>query len=266
MARILVFDSGVGGLSVLDEIKGAVPPSSFIYVADNGFYPYGSKSESALVSRVTQVLSAAVEGTQPDIVVVACNSASTVALPALRAEIKVATVGTVPAIKPACQASRSRVIGLLGTPGTVKRAYTDDLIEAHGEGCQVIRFGATDLVDLAERKLAGERVTSGQVAGAVRGLFKQTGSNLIDHVVLACTHFPLLAEELRAVSRSEIVWVDSGKAIARRVASLLEAGGVASDNGVGSNIALFTRAHESAEALRPALVARGFDEVSYLEL
>ena len=222
MATAIVFDSGVGGLSVFDCIAAALPGLRLLYVADNAYFPYGTKEEAALVTRVRDLLAGLTERLHPDLIVVACNTASTVALPALRDALAVPIVGTVPAIKPAAQTSVTRVIGLLGTPGTVRRQYTQALIDEFAPDCTVLRHGSAELVELAEQKLRGEAIAPAAIERALAGLFDQPGGERIDTVVLACTHFPLLADELAAGAPRPLHWIDSGAAIARRVAALLD--------------------------------------------
>lgn len=219
---VLVFDSGVGGLSVLGEIARALPAARLVYAMDDAGFPYGTRTEGELLARLPDLLCDLVARSDPDIAVIACNTASTIALPALRTRLAIPVVGTVPAIKPAAEASRSRVIGLLGTPGTVRRGYTQGLIDEFAGDCTVFRHGSAELVALAEAKLRGAAVDPAAVAEAVAGLFAQPGSDEIDVVVLACTHFPLLGPELAAATAASIRWVDSGAAIARRAAALLQ--------------------------------------------
>jgi glutamate racemase len=259
--RVLVFDSGVGGLTVLDEIRRRLPGTRLDYCADSAAFPYGLKSEAALVDRLPRLLAHLVERCQPQVVVVACNTASTVALPALRRALAVPVVGTVPAIKPAAAASRSRVIGLLGTPGTVRRRYTQDLIEAFAPDCRVVRHGAAELVELAEAKLRARPVGQAALRAAVEGLFAQPGSDAIDTVVLACTHFPLLRDELRATFGAELTWIDSGAAIARRVDDLLAGSPEVSAGPAPRGRAIFTAEPPELAALTPALARRGLDEL-----
>ena len=266
MATAIVFDSGVGGLSVFDCIAAALPGLRLLYVADNAYFPYGTKEEGALAARVRDLLVGLTKRLQPDLIVVACNTASTVALPALRDALAVAIVGTVPAIKPAAQASVTRVIGLLGTPGTVRRQYTQALIAEFAPDCTVLRHGSAELVELAERKLRGESVAPAAINRALAGLIEQPGGERMDTVVLACTHFPLLAEELAAGAPRPLRWIDSGAAIARRVASLLD-GAVASASADAPprHRAVFTARAAAVEKLRPALSLRGLDEIEFME-
>jgi glutamate racemase len=267
MPRILVFDSGVGGLSVLDCIAAALPQVELLYAADNAYFPFGTKEEAALVARVDRVLTALVQRVAPDLIVIACNTASTVALPAVRASVAMPVVGTVPAIKPAAEASVTRTIGLLGTPGTVRRKYTQALIDEFAADCTVLRHGSAELVELAERKLCGEPIDADGIDDALAGLFRQRGGGDIDTVVLACTHFPLLGPELSARSPRPLRWIDSGAAIARRVATLLPDPAPGAPTGAAStHRALFTARTSAVEGLHPALARRGLERIEFIEL
>ena len=216
-AHVLVFDSGVGALSIIREIRKLVPQCSISYGSDTAFFPYGNKPETELVERVDAVLKAMEVRCKPDIIVVACNTASTVALPKIRDHFKIPTVGVVPAIRPAAQRSQSKVIGLLATPGTVARDYTHQLIKDFASDCTVISVGSSELVQQAERKLRGLSIDQNLIDEWVSRLWLQPKGDQIDTIVLACTHFPLLLPELANTSRANITWIDSGEAIARRV-------------------------------------------------
>jgi glutamate racemase len=264
MPRILVFDSGVGGLSVLDCIVAVLPRLDLVYAADNAYFPFGTKEESALVARMEHILTALARRYAPELIVIACNTASTVALPAVRAAVAMPVVGTVPAIKPAAEASVTRTIGLLGTPGTVRRRYTQTLIDEFAADCTVVRHGSAELVELAERKLSGDAVDARAVDTALAGLFRQPGAGDMDTVVLACTHFPLLGPELAARSPPHLRWIDSGPAIARRVAMLLDRD-AAGPAGRPVHRAVFTARTTAVDRLRPALDCRGLGEVAFLD-
>ena len=220
-AHVLVMDSGVGGLSVSAEIRHRLPDVAQSYLADDAFRPYGDKTEAQIRARLPGLLAPVVDMLEPDIVVIACNTASTTALPAIRAALDVPVVGVVPAIKPAARLSRTKTIAVLGTPGTVRRSYVDALIDQHADGCHVRLKGSVALVAQAEAKLAGLPVDMDVVRAEVAPLFSDRTGADVDAVVLACTHFPLIVEELQAATRQSVAWVDSGEAIARRVASLL---------------------------------------------
>ena len=257
--RALIFDSGLGGLSVFQEIAARLPGLACVYAADTAFFPYGTKAEEDLVRRLPRLLTALAARYCPDIAVIACNTASTVALPPIRVALSQPVVGTVPAIKPAARLSRSRVIGLLGTPGTVRRAYTDRLIDQFAGDCRVLRHGSAELVALAEEKLRSGRVALERVRAAVAPLWAQPGASDIDVLVLACTHFPLLREELQAVVPTGVTLIDSGEAIARRVADLLPEGNTTATR---THVAVATAATHGNEASFEAL---GFARVDLFD-
>lgn len=216
LPNILVFDSGVGGLTITKEIAKLIPRSNITFAADNAAFPYGTKKEQDLVARISLVLNRLQVLTDADIIVVACNSASTLALPKLRQTFSVPIVGVVPAIKPAAKLTQSKVIGLLATPGTITRDYTDNLIKDFAENCAIVRVGSNKLVHLAEQKLMGKAIEERDVDCEL-GNFHQAMPQGLDTIVLACTHFPLLVEELQRCLPSVYHWIDSGSAIANRV-------------------------------------------------
>ena len=223
MKRVLVFDSGIGGLSVLDAILASGYGLELDYVADTAWLPYGLKSDAQLRARVPALLTRLVAQWAPDLVVLACNTASTIALEPTRAALSVPVVGVVPPIKPAAALTRTGVIGLLATPATVQRAYTTDLVAEFAADKRVIRFGSAALVEAAERKLRGAAFDASAITEAIEGLFGAPGGAEIDVVALACTHFPLLAQELADAAPHPCGWLDSGDAIARRLAHMLSA-------------------------------------------
>ena len=246
--HVLVMDSGVGGLSVSAEIRARLPGVAQSYLADDAFRPYGEKTERELRARLPGLLAPAVDMLRPDVLVIACNTASTTALPAIRAAVPVPVVGVVPAIKPAAKLSRTKTIAVLGTPGTVRRSYVDALIEQFADGCHVRLKGSVALVAEAEAKLAGRAVDMNVVRRELSPLFAGEAGMDVDAVVLACTHFPLLVDEMRAATRQSVAWVDSGEAIARRVESLLPA--VGSAEPPSRDIAFSTARGRDAERLR----------------
>jgi glutamate racemase len=254
---ILVFDSGVGGLSVAAEIAALLPEAPLLYVCDNAYFPYGTKPEAALVDRVAGVVEATVSRHAPRLVVIACNTASTVALPRLRAGVAAPIVGVVPAIKPAAAASRNRVIGLLGTPGTVRRRYTQELIDRFAGDCTLIRIGSAELVEMAEAKLRGAAVDQAALAAILAGFFAPEQGAMADTVVLACTHFPLLRDELAAVAPAGTAFVDSGAAVAQRVRAILPPGGTPGTPRPSHRV-LFTAPERAAAAGGAAFERRGF--------
>jgi len=157
-SRALIFDSGVGGLSVVAEIRRRLPELSLDYVADDAFRPYGEKTAAELQARLPALLATLCDMLRPDIIVIACNTASTTALKHIRAAVSVPVVGVVPAIKPAAAVTRTGTLAVLGTPGTVAREYVDDLITEFASKKNVLLQGSVNLVDMAEDKLAGRAV------------------------------------------------------------------------------------------------------------
>ena len=262
----LVFDSGVGGLSVLREIAALLPQLRLTYAADNAFFPYGTKTEAELVARVSAVMRALVETARPDIVVIACNTASTTALAAVRQFLTIPVVGVVPAIKPAAAASESRVIGLLGTKATVATAYTAALIKQFANGCKVLTHGSPELVEAAERKLQGLPPGKAEIAAAIASLFNQPGGDRLDTVVLGCTHFPLLRDELAAAALHPVAWMDSGTAIARRVATILAVSAPDGPVAAPQHKAVFTAATPGVHRMRPGLEGFGLSEIAFLRI
>ncbi|MFQ6372243.1 glutamate racemase [Shewanella sp. YIC-542] len=214
---ILVFDSGVGGLSVLQEIRQLLPGQHYHYLFDNARLPYGELEESELIRGCVALITPMVAQLKADIVVIACNTASTLVLPALRQQLSVPVVGVVPAIKPAAQLSVRQHIGLLATPGTIKRRYTQELIHRYADNCRVELFGSSELVMLAEQKIAGMPIVPQQL----QKLLAPVCQSSMDVLVLGCTHFPMLKTEIHQVLGEGIQLLDSGAAIARRVKTLL---------------------------------------------
>jgi len=256
-APILFFDSGVGGLSVLAPTRALLPTAPIVYAADNAGFPYGTKSEAEIAARVPELLGRLVERFAPRLVVIACNTACTIALDHVRAALDVPVVGTVPAIKPAAEMNKSGAIGVLGTQATIRQRYVDDLAARFAAGRTMVRHGSSELVEIAERKLAGDLVTVDEVRSATLPLFDQEGGAEIDVVVLACTHFPLLEDEL-SLAFPAIAWVDGGAGIARRVAYLTR--GQPWPDSYPGGVAVFT-GEPPNQALIETLAAYGLAEV-----
>ncbi|WP_448501752.1 glutamate racemase [Sphingomonas sp.] len=219
---LLFFDSGVGGLSVLAPTRALLPRAPIVYAADAAGYPYGVRSEADIAARVPALLGRLVERYRPRMIVIACNTASTIALAAVRSALDVPVVGTVPAIKPAALVSATRTIGVLGTPATVRQPYVDDLAARFAADCHVLRHGSSELVALAEAELRGDAGSDSAYRAVLSGLFDRPGGDAIDVVVNACTHFPLVAHRLAAVAPRAIRFIDGGEGIARRIAHLTE--------------------------------------------
>jgi glutamate racemase len=220
-APVLLFDSGVGGLTVLAEVRKVLPEAPIVYVADTAGLPYGAKTEAQIAARVAGLLGRLTERLHPRLVCIACNTASTIALGMVREVLEVPVVGTVPAIKPAAAMTRTGVIGLLGTEATIRQGYVDRLEAEFAQGKTLLRHAAPGLVDAAEMKLRGGRADPAAIASAVAGLRAIPGGDEIDTVVLACTHFPLLESELAQAFGPGVRFVHGAEGIARQVARLL---------------------------------------------
>lgn len=253
---ILVFDSGVGGISVYLDIKKQLPNADYIYLFDNEAYPYGELEQTILIERVEKLILHAVEKHWIDIVVIACNTASTIVLPNLREKLQVPVVGVVPAIKPASSFSK-KAIGLIATPATIKREYTHQLIKDFSLDKTVELIGSTELVDMAEGKLRGHSIEMKRLEEILKPLI-----NTVDVVVLGCTHFPLIKQEIALVLGQDVKLIDSGEAIARRVASLVP---YSANKGRGSRCKIYSSAAPKEEAaLNITLSKIGFETIEML--
>ncbi len=253
---VLVFDSGLGGLSVLRTIQVLLPERRSVYLADDAGFPYGKRTDADLVDRVMTLIGEAVTAYDPAAVVIACNTASTLVPPPLRARYAVPFVGTVPAIKPAAAQTQSGIVAVLATPGTVKRDYTRELIAQFAGRCHVSLVGAPDLAALAERHLAGEAVDMDALAEQIGPCFVTLEGRRTDSVVLACTHYPFLIEQMEAVAPWPVDWHDPAPAIARQVARVLGAAPLARDAAPSahlhqdqSNLAVFTGGRPASPAI-----------------
>jgi glutamate racemase len=263
MTRALVFDSGVGGLTIADELRKAAPAWTVDYAADSGFFPYGVKTDAELRARLPDLCAALVSIARPDVLVIACNTASTLSLADIRARVGIPVVGTVPAIKPAADMTKTGVIGVLATPGTVRRAYLDDLERQFAAGKTVVRRGTAGLVDIAERAARGQKVDEGAVAHAVRPMFDPPDGPRIDVVVLACTHFPLIREAIAAACPPGVTLIDTGAAVARQALRVAPAVSQAAE---GPPVAYITGGVANHPAIAPALARFGYDDVRVVDL
>jgi glutamate racemase len=249
-----VFDSGLGGLTVLREIVRVRADAHYVYVADDAFFPYGHHSEDRIIARVVPLIGELISAHAPDLVVIACNTASTLVMSHLRGAYKVPFVGTVPAIKPACASSKTKRVSVLGTKGTVKREYTRALIRDFAEGCEVTLVGSADLASLAEAALSGIEVDDAEISAEIAPCFvggSENGSVRTDTVVLACTHYPLLMDRLVRLAPWPVDWIDPAPAIARRVADLLKPAGSKADHAGAEMIFTSRRPHTLSRALMP---------------
>jgi glutamate racemase len=257
-APLLFFDSGIGGLSVLRAVRAALPSAPIVYAADYAGLPYGTKSEAEIAARVPALLGRLVERFRPRLVTIACNTACTIALNHVRAALDVPVVGTVPAIKPAAETTRTGVIGLLGTAATIRQPYVDRLQDAHAAGMTLLRHAAPELVEAAEAKMRGEAVNSAIYLRAMRGLTGTPDGDRLDVTILGCTHFPLVQTEL-ALAAPGMQFVDGAAGIARRIVHLTNRDEWPVQPTEGTFVT--TASVADAEPLRPALLGFGISKI-----
>ncbi|WP_342150651.1 glutamate racemase [Methylorubrum sp. SB2] len=257
---ILVFDSGLGGLTVLEQVRRARPDAAYVYAADDAAFPYGRLSEPQLVARVLAVMERLIGLHSPDLVVIACNTASTVVLPALRQRFVTPFVGVVPPIKPAAALTRSGLVSLLATPGTVARAYTSDLVRNYAATCAVSLVGSVNLARYAEAEMAGAPVADAAILAEIAPCFDaRADGRRTDVVCLSCTHYPLLLPRFERLAPWPVTWIDPAPAIARRVVQLLGEAGPAEGS---EGLAVFTGGGGITPALARALTGRGLAETA----
>ncbi|WP_028864920.1 glutamate racemase [Psychromonas aquimarina] len=260
--QVLIFDSGVGGLSVCAQVVKINPNINYSYLFDNACFPYGELEHNFLIQRITSLLVSFTEKHPVDLIVIACNSASTAALQALRSRLSIPIVGVVPAVKPAAAMTENGVIGLLATPATINRAYTQELITQFADSAQVLKIGSTELVKLAEQKLQGLTVDKQQLQDVLQPWLDLKEKP--DTLVLGCTHFPLLKKEIAACFDNKINLVDSGKAIAQRVYQLIDEQAVL--EAVNIHQAYYTKAFSSQKqhlALQNSFKNYGFTALEF---
>jgi glutamate racemase len=252
---ILLFDSGLGGLTVFREVVKARPDARYIYLADDARFPYGDIAQAELVARVVAVIGETIAAHKPDLAIIACNTASTLALKDLRDNFKLPFIGTVPAIKPACAQSKSRRVSVLGTQATVSREYTRALIREFAQGCEVHLVGSSRLAGFAEAELNGAPGADTAIAAEIAPCFVEDKGTRTDTVVLACTHYPLLLDRMRALAPWPVDWIDPAPAIARRLVELIGPGSGAKP--VASAQMIFTSGRPLSPTLSRALAGFG---------
>jgi glutamate racemase len=260
-SRLLVFDSGLGGLTVLDAVRQALPQASVRYLADDAGFPYGGWAEDALIERVVAVIGADLARQPADAVIIACNTASTLVLPALRQRLSIPVIGTVPAIKPAAEQTHSGLVSVLATPGTVRRDYTKALIATYAADIAITLVGATGLAALAEAEMRGDPASDAAILAEIEPCFvsREADGARTDVVVLACTHYPLLLQRFARIAPWPVMWIDPAPAIARRVVSVLGAQQtpVGRTPAMSRGEACFTSGRQPGADVARALAARG---------
>jgi glutamate racemase len=257
--RLLVFDSGLGGLTVLRALRHAVPEAAICYVADDARFPYSALGDEELATGLCEVLAEPVRDFAPDVIVNACNTASTVALPAMRAAFREPVVGTVPAVKPAAQLSASGMVSVLGTSATVRRDYTKALIADHGQGCRFTLIGSSRLAGIAETVMAGGSVEDAEIVAEIGPCFIKFGNLRTDVVALACTHYPLLVDRFERLAPWPVRWLDPAPAIARRTANVLADHGFAVGVGIARDHGrmIFSSGKTPSPALAALIASHG---------
>jgi len=259
---VLVFDSGMGGMTVARAVALRLPGADLVYLADTAGFPYGAWDEAQLVERICTVIGHAIDEGQPDCVIVACNTASTIALDALRKRFDVPFIGTVPAIKPAAAATRSGIIGVLATPGTVAREYTKALVDTYAYHCDVILHGCAHLARLAEERMHGREIEDDAVRREIAPVFQERDGRRTDVVVLGCTHYPLLADEIAALAPWRVTYIDPADAIARRAEQVL-GDHAAARRADAAVLKAFVTSEHGLE-LRPVFATFGYRETALL--
>ncbi len=253
--NIIVFDSGVGALSIVDAMMEASISGNYNVMADTAFFPYGNKTDKELLQRTEQLLTEKVGELNPDIMIIACNTASTLVLPRLRQLFTFPIVGVVPAIKPAVEQSQTKAIGVLATSATIKRDYTQQLIDDHAKGCKVYLHACDSLVYIAERQLTAGDVDIQEIKQLLDAFVKAHIN--MDTMVLACTHFPLLKVQLQQLY-PQINWVDSGQAIAKRVKFVLNNNRLVNNERENRHLFITTSNMADNNQLKRSLITRGF--------
>lgn len=266
--RILIFDSGMGGLTVARAVAQQMPHAKLVYAADNAAFPYGAWKEADLVKRIVAVIGALIERVEPHVVVIACNTASTIALVALREKFKVPFVGTVPAIKPAAAQTKSGVIGVLATPGTVSREYTHALIHTYAYHCKVFLHGAKRLAEMAEQRLKGHPLDMDELRHEIAPVFRKREGKQTDIVVLGCTHYPLLVDDMNKVAPWQVTWIDPAPAIARRTGDVLDENSLpeATKSVPPHGTVVLTSARGQASESLAAYASMGFPLPDFMEM
>jgi glutamate racemase len=263
---VLVIDSGIGGMSIVKAIRELDRDISVTYISDDDFFPYGGMSEHKLINRLHSLVDQALQNFTPDAVIIACNTASTIALTHLRKSFSIPFVGVVPPIKTASEVSQSRVIGLLATEGTVRRNYIDNLINDFAPDCRVIRVGSRHLAAEAENKVRGRGVDRNNIRAALEPFATQDCSKL-DVIVLGCTHYPHLHDELKEEFTSDVLWLDPALPVAQQLLHVLD---TKTDRAANTstqpkaNIVYFTKKQPRQEDISPFLNDLGFSTVAHL--
>lgn len=218
-----VFDSGVGGLSILSEIHQLLPNETTIYVADQAFMPYGSKTKEELTERAEKIIRFFTnKGAKA--VIIACNTATVAAIKQMRKEFDLPILGVVPVIKTVSEATKTGIVAVFATPATSKSEYLEELIKEFAKDKTVLAIGETHLEDLIEE---GE-TDSEEVMGILNKELKPLLKKNVDAIALGCTHYPFIKNQIQTIVGKNVLVADSGGAVARRLKQVLENEGLLS--------------------------------------
>ncbi|NVN43139.1 aspartate/glutamate racemase family protein [Asaia siamensis] len=264
--RVLAFDSGIGGLAVVQALRTTLPEDTRIdYLADNALFPYGEQEDSLLVTRLLSLMEERIAHLRPDVVLIACNTASTIALDALRARFDVPFVGCVPPVRWAARISQSRVFGLLATRGTARRPYLRSLRDSYAADCEMIVHGARTLADLAEQAFLGRPVDDALVAGELRHLFEAPQGQKIDTIGLGCTHYTFLTDAFLRLCPPDINWLDPAVPVAQQVNRVLEMRREQPGRSDLPESLTLTGPAADSTALKQAIARLGYHDITLLE-
>lgn len=264
--RVCVFDSGLGGLSLARELRLQAPDIDIIYCADNAGFPYGGLSEPEVSMRTVKVIEVIVETQKPDAIVIACNTASTVALDALRARFSLPIVGTVPAIKPATEITKTGMISVLATPGTIKRNYTHNLVDEFASDCQVGLVACRNLAKYAENHLSGYAVGLEKISIEIAPAFVEFEGRRTDTIVLGCTHYPLVTDMLVRAAPWPVWFIDPSAAIVRHLLDILSYPGASPKAPKPRNTACLTNSIGVDPAFSALFLREGFQDLTILSV
>ena len=241
MALIGVFDSGVGGLSILDEALRQLPQYDYIYLADSANAPYGEKSSEWIAAR-SLALCKHLANKGCEAVVVACNTATAEAIKQIRAELSIPIIGVEPGIKPAAMQSQNGIVGVLATEATLKSDKFNALLATLPDHCRFIKQSGAGLVPLIEAGKANSEETLDLLGKHLEPIL-DAGS---DTLVLGCTHYPFLRKSIRKLLGDNITLIDTSDAVVRQLGRQLEALGINSDSGERGSVTFISSKNEAS--------------------
>ncbi len=256
--RVLVIDSGIGGMSIVKAIRNLQLEISITYIADNKFFPYGRMDSENLLNRLHHLVNRALEQSPYDAVVIACNTASTVVMTSLREAFSHPFAGVVPAIKTASEISKSKVIGLLATEATVKSHYINNLIKEFAADCEVIKVGSPHLATIAENKVRGLCINRDHIKSDL----EEFTNTAVDTIALGCTHYPFLKDELTEEFSSTVAWLDPAIPVAQQLSVMLQSVDCSTLK-PNQNTVYFTDNKSAQDDVLPFVSSLGFSRIDY---